>query len=95
MIDQPKPHTLDEFQQNIEQHLARMKHTGEPELLTVGGRAEVVVYDLDSHQKLLGDLELAQSIAGIRRGLEQAERGEVRPIEDVFADLETRAKANR
>lgn len=91
MIDQPKTHTVDEFQQNIDQHLARLKRTGEAELLTVGGRGEIVVQDAASYQRLLDELEIAQSAAAIRRSLEQAKRGEGRPLREAIAELMAKA----
>ena len=39
------------------------------------------------HQKPLDERELVESIRGIRRGLEQANRGEGRPIREFFEEL--------
>jgi hypothetical protein len=58
--------------------------------LTVDGRAEVVVQDVASYQRLLDLVDRAEAIEGIRRGLESWKRGEGRPIDEAFADLRAR-----
>jgi predicted transcriptional regulator len=45
------------------------------------------VQDAESYQALLDRLEQIKAIEGIRRGLEQMERGEGRPAEEVFAEF--------
>ena len=44
--------------------------------------------DADSYQALLEAVERAETIEGIRRGLEQMKRGEGRPAEEVFAEMQ-------
>ena len=45
-------------------------------MLTVNGRAELVVQDADSYRELLDRLERAEALAAIRKGMEQFDRGE-------------------
>ena len=45
-------------------------------MLTLNGRAELVVQDAESYQKLLDPLERAEALAAIRKGMEQFDRGE-------------------
>ncbi len=45
-----------------------MKHTGEPVVLTVNGKAEIVVQDAQCDQKLLDGLERLEAIARIKQG---------------------------
>ena len=49
--------SLTDFQRNAQAHLKRLKRTGRPELLTVNGRAEVVVQSASAYQKLIESLE--------------------------------------
>ncbi len=56
-------------------------------VLTVNGKAEVVVQDAESYQTMLEKLEQVETLEAIRQGLEEAERGESRPASDVFAEL--------
>ena len=90
MIDLKNIRSLSEFQRNAKAQIARIKKSGEPTVLTVNGKAEVVVQDVASFQSLLAELELARSVAGIKRGLEQANRGEGRSMRDVLEALAKR-----
>ncbi len=49
--------SLTDFQRNTQAHLKRLKRTGRPELLTVNGRAEVVVQNASAYLRLIGSLE--------------------------------------
>jgi PHD/YefM family antitoxin component YafN of YafNO toxin-antitoxin module len=49
--------SLTEFQRNAQAHLKRLKRTGRPELLTVNGKAEVVIQNASAYQRLIEDLE--------------------------------------
>jgi PHD/YefM family antitoxin component YafN of YafNO toxin-antitoxin module len=49
--------SLTEFQRNTQAHLKRLKRTGRPELLTVNGKAEVVVQNASAYQRLIVSLE--------------------------------------
>ncbi len=82
--------SLTDFKRNTNHFAKQMKDTGEPVVLTVNGRAEFVIQDAESYQALVERAEQSEVIAGIRRGLEQMKRGEGRPAEDVFADLESK-----
>src|SRR3954451_25029736 len=90
MIQSPEVGTLTEFVQHPDEAIKRLKETGQPQVLTVDGRAEVVVQDVASYQRLLDLLDRAEAIEGIRRGLESWKRGEGRPIEEAFAEMRAR-----
>jgi len=49
--------SLTEFSRNMKANLKRLKRTGRPELLTVNGKAEVVVQSAPAYQRLIEDLE--------------------------------------
>jgi PHD/YefM family antitoxin component YafN of YafNO toxin-antitoxin module len=49
--------SLTSFSRNIKAHLKRLKRTGRPELLTVNGKAEVVVQNASAYQRLIESLE--------------------------------------
>jgi prevent-host-death family protein len=81
---------LTEFKRRPTEAIRRLKETGQPQVLTVNGRAEVVVQDVESYQRLLDLAERAETIEGIRRGLESTARGEGRTAEEIFAELRSR-----
>jgi PHD/YefM family antitoxin component YafN of YafNO toxin-antitoxin module len=49
--------SLTDFQRNTRAHLKRLRRTGRPELLTVNGKAEVVVQNASAYQRLIELLE--------------------------------------
>jgi PHD/YefM family antitoxin component YafN of YafNO toxin-antitoxin module len=86
-IDLSNIYSLSEFQRNTRDHISKLKQTGHPAVLTVNGQAEVVVQSAEAYQKLLDDQELLESIRGVSLGLEQAKRGEGRPIREFLRAL--------
>ena len=78
---------LADFKRNTAGYLSRLKKTRRPVVLTVKGKATVVVQDADSYQQLLKALDEADALGGISRGIEQANRGEGRPIREALRDL--------
>ncbi len=85
MIDLAEIHSLSAFQRNVKAHIARLKQSGKPQILTVNGAAEIIVQDAKAYQKLLEALEQAQANAAVALGLEQARRGEGK---DAFQAIE-------
>lgn len=59
---------LTDFSRNTKAHLKRLKRTGRPELLTVNGKAEVVVQNASAYQRLIESLEkLKRQFAEMKR----------------------------
>ena len=83
MIDLREVRSVTEFQRNIKDYVGRLKEKKTPLVLTINGRAEIVVQDAESYQVLLDRLERAETVAAIRRGAEQAGRGEGIPLEEA------------
>lgn len=57
MIDLRHIYSLSDFQRNAREHIDRLKRTRRPEVLTVNGRAELVVQDTTSYQELIDRIE--------------------------------------
>jgi PHD/YefM family antitoxin component YafN of YafNO toxin-antitoxin module len=70
-----------------------MKDTKSPLVLTVNGKAELVVQDAASYQNLMERLEEADTVIGIQRGLEQMRQGLGRPVNEVFSEIPNGQKA--
>jgi prevent-host-death family protein len=83
MIDLREIRSVTEFQRNIKEYVGQLKEKKTPLVLTVNGRAELVVQDAESYQLMLDRLERAETVAAIRRGMEQSERGEAIPLEEA------------
>ena len=87
MIDLREVRSVTEFQRNIKDYVGHLKEKKSPMVLTVNGRAELVVQDAASYQEMLDRLEKAETIAAIRRGMEQGARGEGIPLEKAEKQL--------
>jgi PHD/YefM family antitoxin component YafN of YafNO toxin-antitoxin module len=83
MIDLREVRSVTEFQRNIKDYVGRLKERKSPMVLTVNGRAELIVQNAASYQEILDRLERAETVAAIRHGMEQAERGEGIPLEEA------------
>ena len=83
MIDLREVRSVTEFQRNIKDYVGRLKEKKTPLVLTINGRAEIVVQDAESYQVLLDRLERAETLAAIRRGVEQMGGGEGIPLDEV------------
>ena len=72
------------FRRNPGEFMRRLKKTKRPIVLTVNGKAEAVVQDAESYQRLLDIAAQADAAEGIRQGLEDLRKGRTRPARDVF-----------
>lgn len=95
MIDLRDIHSLTDFQRNTKQYIQRTKETQQPLVLTVNGKAEVVVQDALAYQKLLARLEYAESVAAIRKGIEEFEQGKGKPAREALEELRTKHDISR
>jgi len=84
MIHLDEIQSLTDFQRDAKSQIQRMKRTGRPQVLTVNGRAEIVVQDTRSYQKFLDIIEQAEAVAGIRAGLETMKKGQGNPARQVL-----------
>ena len=76
--------SLSDFKRNTVELLDRLRETGGPLVLTVNGKAELVVQDAGAHQALLDRVE---TIEGIQRGLADVKAGRTKPAKQVFDRL--------
>ena len=84
--------SLTHFKRNTNEVIEQLKATGQPLVLTVNGKAEIVVQDAASYQAMLDLVDRAEAIAGIKRGLDSLARGEGIPAEEAFKRLRKKHK---
>ena len=73
--------SLNDFKRNTSKLLERLKKTGTPLVLTINGRAEVVVQDAEAYQELV---QRAETIEGLQRGLADVKAGRTKPAREVL-----------
>ena len=76
--------SLSEFKRNTVDLLDRLRKTGHPLVLTINGKAELVVQDAAAYQTLLDRVE---AIEGIQQGLADVKAGRTKPARQIFARL--------
>ena len=79
--------SLSVFKRDTSKFMRQMKKTGQPIVLTVNGKAEMVVLDAEKYEDFLGQKDRIETLEGIRRGRADVKAGRTRPAEDVFRDL--------
>lgn len=73
--------SLSDFKRNTTELLDRIRKTGNPLVLTINGRAEVVVQDAEAYQHLLDRLE---TVEALQRGLADVKAGRTKPARELF-----------
>jgi prevent-host-death family protein len=73
--------SLSDFKRKTSELITRLKSTGDPLVLTINGRAEVVVQDAEAYQDLLDRVE---TIEALHRGFADVDAGRTKPARAVF-----------
>ena len=68
---------------DVKNYVGQFKEKKTPVVSTVDGRAELIVPDAGSDQTLPDRLERAETVAAIRQGRDQFERGEGIPLKQA------------
>ena len=75
--------------------MRQVRKTKQPVVLTVNGKAAVVVQDAESYQKLLELKERTEVVEILRQRLASQSRKKGRPAEDFFNELFANAVQQR
>jgi len=78
---------LADFQRDIGTFIEQLTETGRPVVLTVNGKAKLIVQDAESYEKMLELLDRLEAIAGVRLGLEAMKAGRGRPAREVLEEI--------
>lgn len=88
-------HPLTEFKRNTTGLVKKMKKTRRPVVLTVNGKAELVVQDANSYQDMLERLDRLEAVEAIREGLKDVEEGRVHNAREALEALRTKLGLRR
>ena len=93
MIDLSKDiHSLSDFKRKTATLMTRMKKTGNPVVLTINGKAEMIVQDAASYQRLLELADQADMIEFLRESRADIEAGRTKPALEVLEQLAKKHK---
>ena len=79
--------SLSTFKRDTAKFVRQMKKTKAPVVLTVNGKAELVVQDAASYQELLEAKDQMETIKGIKRGLGSLRRNAGKPAKRFFQEF--------
>jgi prevent-host-death family protein len=82
--------SLTSFKRQTAEYLDELRRTGDPLVLTVNGKAEVVVQDAAAYQKLVeaaARAEREETLAAIREGIADVRAGRTKPAQAAIKKL--------
>lgn len=86
-------HSLSEFKRKTPEFIEQLEKTGDPVVLTVNGRAKLVVQDAESYQRMLELLDRAETIEAIREGLESIKGGKTMSLDQFDKEMRKKIRA--
>ena len=75
---------ISDFSRKPAEHIKRLKKTGLPEVLTINGKAEIVIQDAKAYEEMSS---LLHSLKQIAKSVKQHEAGEAVLATESFARL--------
>jgi len=87
--------SLSHFKRNTAHVIKQMKKSGNPVVLTVNGKAEVVVQDAAAYQRLLALAEKAEMMEFLREARADADAGRTVPAREFLQALGKQKKARK
>ncbi len=87
MIQPENIRPLTDFKRNTAKFRRSLRRTGLPTVLTVEGRAELVVQDAAAYQRLLEAVERLAAIEGVDAGLRSMRKERGVPADEFFTSL--------
>ncbi len=83
--------SLSSFKRSTVDLVERMRQTGRPIVLTINGKAELVVQHVESYQRLLDLADRMETLEAIEAGLKDVDAGRVVPAGQVLKKLAKQA----
>jgi prevent-host-death family protein len=85
-------HSLSDFKRKTAKFMTKMKKSGNPLVLTINGKAEMVVQDAARYQRLLELAQQAEMIEFLRESREDIEAGRTKPAIEALEQLAKKHK---
>ena len=82
--------SLTTFRRRSGEFMKQLKRTKRPVILTVKGKAEAIVQDVEAYQRLLDIAAYVNAGEGIRQGLEDARKRRYRQARAFFEGFEAK-----
>jgi len=86
-------YSVSDFNRKTSEHIKRIQETRKPEVLTVNGKAAIVLVDPESYDEMTQNKEILQSLKNIAIANEQHENSQSKPAKQVLQELKDELKA--
>ncbi len=88
-------HSLTDFKKNTHHFIHDLKKSGRPTVLTVNGKAELVVMDALTYQKMQERLEFETVVSEVNQSIRDFDDGKFSSSKTAFGDLKRRIKGSK
>lgn len=95
MIHPSDIHTLTEFKRNSTELLRKLETSGCTQVLIVDGKPKAVLLSVKVYERLADEIEKAETLEGIRRGIAAMEAGETMSLAEAEAEIRKRLGLRR
>lgn len=79
--------SLSEFKRNTPEMMKRLRTTGQPVVLTINGKAELVVQTAEGYQELLEMIQRDENVQYIEKSRAQVDKGKFTPMRQAVESL--------
>lgn len=87
MINIDSIQSLTDFKRNTNESVEKLRRTGRPIVLTVNGRAELVVLDAKAFQDIVDQMEFTDSVREVQKGIDSVAKYGAKPAREVLKKL--------
>jgi prevent-host-death family protein len=85
--------SLTAFKRNTAEYVKKIKKSGKPLVLTVNGKAEIIVQDAESYQQMIKILDKTEIIEAVREGLESVRQGKTMSLDQFDKEIRKNIRA--
>jgi PHD/YefM family antitoxin component YafN of YafNO toxin-antitoxin module len=87
MIDLHQIYPLSDFQRHTKERIAQLQESHSPAILTVNGKAVLVMQDVESYQQVIDELEQVRAALAVKKSLKEFENGQGKEAHQALIDL--------
>ena len=95
MISLQDIESLTAFKRNTTEYVKKIKKSGNPLVLTVNGKAEIIVQDAKSYQRMLELLDRAETIEAVREGLASVRQGKTMSLDEFDKEMRKKIRTSK
>lgn len=86
--------TLDNFKRQSKREIQKLKRSGRPKVLTINGKAAVIVQDASAYENLIRWMDQVDCIEAVQQGAAEADAGKLIDADEYFRKAKRRIRDN-